>query len=55
VTNNVTASADCEHFQPNWNLDLDSNLQTGKRDSEKTEEPEEDVGEFAVSEPVPNH
>jgi len=63
VTNNVTASAEREHIQPNFNIDLDSDLSSlklpwssGETDSfEKTEKPEEDFGEFTAAEPLPGH
>jgi hypothetical protein len=63
VTYNVTASAEREQLQPKYNINLDSDLSSlqlpwssGETDSfEKTEEPEEDFGEFAAAEPVPGH
>ena len=62
VTNNVMVEAEHKHFQPNYNIDLDSDLpslqlpwNSGETDSfEKTEEQEEDFGEFAAAEPVPS-
>jgi len=62
VKNTVIASAKRKYFQQNYKIVLVSNLSSlqwpwsiGETDSfEKTEEPEEDFGEFAAAEPVPS-